>query len=1530
MSNEEILTLKSKLSPAKQALLEKRLRGEIKSSSRGQLPPEKFPTITPNPDQRYQPFPLTDVQQAYWIGRSGAFELSNISTHVYFEVEAVSLDLERFEQAWQKLIDRHDMLRAIVRPDGQQQILEQVPAYKIQVLDLRDKDPEITASQLSQLRERLSHQVLPTDQWPLFEIQAAQLDEKKIRLCLSLDILIGDAWSFDIVLGELVEFIQNPTVSLPSLELSFRDYVLAEVGLQSSTLYQRSKDYWLNRVSTLPPAPDLPLAKSLAAITHPRFVHRTQRLDPAAWVCLKQRIREYSLTPSGLLLAAFAEVLSVWSKRPRFTLNLTLFNRLPLHPQVNQIMGDFTSLTLLAVDHSEQDSFAARSQRIQKQLWDDFDHRYFSGVQVLRELARLQKNPSGVLMPVVFTSTLINDGLSRGTPTEKLSSIHRLGNVTHNISQTPQVYLDLQVNEMGGTLLVELDAVEELFPAGLLDDMFAAYCRFLERLADQDELWHTPTRSLLPSAQLEQLVAFNATDTLIPETTLLHSLFFEQAQQHPQQIAVITSQQCLTYQELSDRALSLAHHLRQLGACPNQLVAIVMDKGWEQLVAVLAILASGAAYVPIDPDLPIERRSHLLQQTQVQCVLTQSHLDSSLDWIDTVTRLCVDTLELASPDSPSEWVQRSHDLAYVIYTSGSTGKPKGVMIDHRGAVNTILDINQRFQVSAKDRVLALSSLSFDLSVYDIFGALAAGGTIVIPDASCTKDPAHWLQMIEQHQVTLWNSVPALMQMLVESVSSRHHRLPKSLRLVLLSGDWLPLNLPEQIWSLSEHMQVISLGGATEASIWSILYPIEQVEPGWKSIPYGHPMANQRFYVLNDALQPCPLWVPGHLYIGGVGLAKGYWHDEKKTHASFSIHPQTQERLYKTGDLGRVLPNGQIEFLGRDDFQVKVNGYRIELGEIEATLRQHLAVKEAIVAAVGKSQENQQLVAYVVPNQDSTSAFGEVASVARPDLESLWDRLEQTVEREVQGLLSENLQSFAACMSALDRLSVFSMGRTLKELGLFIHPQERHSLAEIVHNCQIQPQYSKLLGQWFNFLESEGLLQRVDEETFVNPQPLPMDDPDELWPEVRNYAVQDGQVQVLLDYFQRSLENQTAMLKGEVNPLELFFPGGSWQTAESLYQLNPLSRYYNTLVQQVLQAITTEWQSSRKIRILEVGAGTGGTTAFLLPILPSSQTIYTYTDLSQFFITQAQEKFQNYPFVKYGHLDINQDPVNQGYESHSFDIIVAANVLHDARNIDSTLQYLRSLLTPSGLFIILETTRNTAFQLATVRFIEGFSHYEDARLQTNRPLLSVAEWHQAFSSSEFTKFFVIPKPDSSSETHPEHVMVTQGPAQVKRFTSDKLRNYLHQKLPDYMIPAIYVFLDALPLTSNGKVDRRTLPVPDGLYVKKSTSYVVPQTDAERMIAAVWQEVLQVEKVGIYDNFFEMGGDSLLLIRTQVKLQEILDQDLPIVDLIQYPTVESFAQYLSQKQTAQTPTQQGHKRAEYRRALQSTRRSSRNSS
>ncbi len=934
-----------------------------------------LPIIKPNPQQHHQPFTLTDIQQAHWLGRNQVFELSHVSNHVYIEFETTNLDISRLTTAWQKLIQRHDMLKAIVLPTGEQKILDKVPDYQITILDLQELETPQIEIELTAIREKLSQQNLPSHQWPWFDIRATYLNQQQIRLHLSMDLLLIDAASIRILFHEWNQLYQNPELSLPPLELSFRDYVIAKNSLQDSELVKRSQTYWFNRLDTLPPAPELPLACFPSELKEYTFNRYAGKLEPHIWQKLKQRAQKAGLTPSIILLTAFAEVLTLWSKNPAFTLNLTVLERLPLHPQINQIIGDFTNTNLLAIDNSSPNTFINLALKIQQQLLQDLDHIYISGVEVLRKLLSQKQTELTAAMPIVFSSVL---GL--GNFSQADLEYNFLGEVVYGISQTPQVSLEHQVAEHNGSLIFNWDAVEALFPMGMLDEMFTVYCNLLERLSLEDELWTEPIE-LLPSIPIHP-------HPPIPQTALLHTLFFAQVSQRPQQQAVISSDRILTYQELSDRVTELA---RQLGdrsqvaiarSAVPEAIAIIMEKGWKQVVAALAILAAGGIYVPIDPGLPQERIWYCLQQAEVKLILTESSLVHSLEYPQNIPTLCIDSLPTPPSHQPYQQIPKPTDLAYIIYTSGSTGTPKGVMITHESAVNTILDINERFGIDSGDRILAISAFSFDLSVYDIFGTLAAGGTIVIPDAANSKDPSHWSELITKHQITIWNSVPAFMQMLIEYNFHHSQVTFNTLRLVLLSGDWISLNLPNQIQALSPQAEIISLGGATEAAIWSIYYPITQVDPNWKSIPYGKPLKNQYIYVLNTSLKKCPVWVTGELYIGGMGLAKGYWKDEEKTNASFVIHPVTKEKLYKTGDLGRYLPDGNIEFLGREDFQVKINGYRIELGEIEATLQQHPSVKEVVVTTV---QKTQQIIAYIVPKPESNITTQEIRSFLQTKL-----------------------------------------------------------------------------------------------------------------------------------------------------------------------------------------------------------------------------------------------------------------------------------------------------------------------------------------------------------------------------------------------------------------------------------------------------------------------------------------------------------------------------------------------------------------
>lgn len=318
----------------------------------------------------------------------------------------------------------------------------------------------------------------------------------------------------------------------------------------------------------------------------------------------------------------------------------------------------------------------------------------------------------------------------------------------------------------------------------------------------------------------------------------------------------------------------------------------------------------------------------------------------------------------ADPEVPDS-AQTVDDLAYIIFTSGSTGEPKGVMITHRMASNTVQDINQRFGVGAADRAIAMAPAGFDLSVYDIFGVLGAGGALVVPDPDRAADPEHWTDLVHRHGITVWNSVPAPVRIWADTLAADDPRT-RSLRLVLMSGDWIPLDLPETLRTAVPGAEAVSLGGATEGSIWSIHHRISRVEETWSSIPYGTALANQTMHVLDRWGDPRPNWAVGEIHIGGAGVAAGYWADPERTAERFVTDPRTGGRLYRTGDLGRFRPGGVIEILGREDHQVKINGFRVELGEIESVLVRLPGVRHAVVAAPAHPRTGQrQVVAHLV-------------------------------------------------------------------------------------------------------------------------------------------------------------------------------------------------------------------------------------------------------------------------------------------------------------------------------------------------------------------------------------------------------------------------------------------------------------------------------------------------------------------------------------------------------------------------------------
>ncbi|MFI6479317.1 amino acid adenylation domain-containing protein [Nonomuraea sp. NPDC050663] len=1416
-------------------------------------------TVRPEPERRLDAFPLTDIQQAYLIGRNDAFGYGGVACHGYVEVAYPSLDPARAQRAWRTLVDRHDMLRAVIHPEGHQNVLAQVPAYDIQVSDLRGVDP---TEGLAAVREEMAHKVYPAGAWPLFELRITRTDTADL-LHASIDLLIADYVSIQLLLAELNRLLDDPDADLPPVPVSFRDCVLGLRAQRDSSRYDRDRAYWWSRIDELPPAPELPV---LGQDTSAKFTRWESTLQPQEWAQLRARAGAAGLTPSQAVLAAYAEVVGRWSRKPAFTLNLTLLDRPPLHPQIDRVVGDFTSLNLLAVDTTPDAPFAARAAAIGAQLFTDLEHRRCGGVEVIRELARRRGRDAG-LMPVVFTSAI---GIGQSAAEQ--------GEPVYGISQTPQVWIDCQVKEHGGALLINWDVRAGVLPDELVDDMFAAFTGLLARLIDQ-ETWSSVSPVELPAAQASRRAEVNRTAAPLP-TGLLHDEVIAQALRTPERVAVIGAA-TLTYGELLERARGVARALLDAGHSPGEIVAVVMDKGVEQVVAVLGTLLAAGVYLPIDTGQPGSRRDRILADASVRLVLTQSW-QAEEGWIavDRLPAAATVPLIERDPDEP----------AYVIYTSGSTGTPKGVVISHRAARNTIDDISSRFGIGAHDRVFGLAALGFDLSVYDVFGTLATGAALVLPDALRRGDPSHWAALAAEHAITVWNSVPAQLQMLEHYLDAEPQVELPALRLALLSGDWIPLALPGRVRRRLPGLELVSLGGATEAAIWSIYHRIGADLPGWPSVPYGKPLANQSFHIHDTHQRPSPDWVPGELYIGGAGLALGYLGDEAKTAERFVHHHG--ERLYRTGDLGRYRPDGTIEFLGREDSQVKIRGHRIELAEVESALQAHPAVAAGTVIVEGDRPLERRLVAFAqaVPKTQRHAA-PDVAAAAR--------------EAALETVAGVDLAGVSAVAETLDEIALSAMAGALRAAGLFAD-ESGHDLSEILDAARVKPDHHRLVRRWLTALHERGRLDRDPAGRYRGLR-APADTA-VLWRRVEELTERLDYGAELIGFLRVSTAHLPELLRGELDARDLLFPEAGVETAEGAYKDNVLSRYVNRIVRAVIGRVAerhAEQHAGGTLRILEAGAGVGGTSAELIPELAGHRVDYLFTDLSRFFLTRAAEHFADHPWVRYGLFDINADYRAQGYEPNSFEVILCANVLHNSQDANAVLRRFRELLVPGGWLVFIETTREHVQIMSSMEFLMNPRDYDDVRRGRDRTFITREEWLDLLAVSGATTMTCLPEPDGPLARLGQCVFAARFPDDREHLDQGELRTFMAERLPDYMIPAHFQVVDELPLTSNGKIDRAGLAA----LLPRASGEAAPageeaRDDLERRLAALWAELLGLPRVGRDQDFFALGGDSLLVTRLAGRVREEMPEadgfywDSLVRQLVNQPTVAALAAHLRQ--------------------------------
>ncbi|HWM91854.1 MAG TPA: amino acid adenylation domain-containing protein [Thermoanaerobaculia bacterium] len=945
----------------------------VEAALRAGSGPEAPPLV---PVPRDGELPLSFAQERLWF-----LHQFGTDSAVYNIPEAWRLqgrvDAPALERSFNEVVRRHEVLRTTYPIETGRVIQSIAPALHV---DLAMVDLRTLERQEPEVRRLVDAEAaLPFDlaRGPLIRTTLLRLAPEEHVLLITQHHIVSDGWSMGLFVRELAALYRAFCQGEPSpvdpdgrsplapLPFQYADFARWQRDWLRGEVLARQLSYWKERLDGAPALLELPTDRPRPSVQTFRGADRTLTIPAGLARGLEELSRQQGVSLFMTLLAAFQLLLSRYTGREDVVAGTPIANR--NRYETEGLVGFFVNTLVLRTDLSGDPDLPELLRRVRDVSLDAYAHQDVPFEKLVEELRPERGLSHTPLFQVLFA---LHNALSMELelPGLTLSRLEPEG-------KTSKFDLAFHVQpRRDGSLSALARFNRDLFDGTTMDRLLRHFVNLLEGVvllqASRPGARLSELSPLGETERWQMLAEWNDTEAGFPECAL-HEPFEARARENPDAPALEFEGEVMTYGELDRRAGCLARRLAALGAGPGDLIGIHLDRSFDKVVAVLGALKSGAAYVPLETSWPRERLRWIVSFQGIERVITHASRREGLIEIGLPGEgaVCLDepgpeaaVLRLAGPD----------DLAYVIFTSGSTGTPKGVMVRHRPAVNLVYWVNTTFQVGPSDRLLFVTALSFDLSVYDLLGILAAGGTVRIATRAESRDPRRLVQILAEEGITFWDSAPATLQQLVQFFPASG-AVPPSLRLVFLSGDWIPVTLPDRVRESFPGARVVSLGGATEATIWSNYHPVGEVNPAWKSIPYGRPIANARYHVLDAGLSPCPIGVPGDLYISGPCLSLGYAKAPDLTADRYvpdPVGPEPGGRLYRTGDRARYWMDGTLEFLGRLDSQVKVRGYRIELGEIESVVASYPGVREAVALVREDVPGDQRLVAYLIPEKEA--------------------------------------------------------------------------------------------------------------------------------------------------------------------------------------------------------------------------------------------------------------------------------------------------------------------------------------------------------------------------------------------------------------------------------------------------------------------------------------------------------------------------------------------------------------------------------
>lgn len=1385
--------------------------------------------------------------------------IGGLNSDCLFQMKLGDLNITRFENAVNLVVSNHDMLRAIVQNENYGLIKQTIPPVKINIIE--------NASDADMHFNQIKNCSFDVKQFPGFKFTLLDYPDHKILFfhCCLFFLDIGSWISF---FKQVVNIYQEDLINHNFIQVgSFVEFTNKLHNLKSTVQFNLDLAYWLSKDLSKGRSENFPLLTNEPLTVTPEFQMVKRELASGVYNKIRSKCHKIRTTPTVFFIGVYALTMMRWSNTSEIIINLVASYK----NQLKGVLGNYGSPIPLIAKRTKGMSIADFLVMITKTLKEDLRHMTCSITDIISQY-KANSNTSTMqspLFPFVFTP---------GLATQEIFSFEALQGckVISNISKTANVWIDNHtVANNNGQCIIKWDYVEQLFARETIAAMHGYYCNLIEFLSEVDWQQSLPS-SALPEYDHSIIYKANSTWQSEVNETLIAKVL-SSIKNNQDRIAIKDASGSYSYKIINQYCDAISGYLLDnQPVAKGRLIAILSEKGYQQVVAALGIMQCGAAYLPLNISWPLKRCNEVLLEGQVSTVLVSAKqfknmvqgqaIENKFTWL-----IIEEIINYIPKNSNANKIEIAlGDLAYVIFTSGSTGKPKGVMISHKGALNTIQAINDYFKIDNKDRVLAVSELSFDLSVYDIFGPLLAGGTIVFPDQSLAKDPYHWHELILKHGITIWNSVPQLMLLLAEYATATNQRLD-SLNAVFLSGDHIPVILPNQIKALAKNATVVSLGGATEGSIWSIWYKIEKVDPSWKAIPYGTAMPNQKMYVLNEYAEDCPVGVTGEIYIGGDGVAVGYWNDEAKSRASF-VEDAKLGRLYKTGDLGKWHQDGYIEFIRRLDNQTKINGYRVELGEVENKLVKLPGIAAAI-AKIHKVNGNNFLIVYLLPNAKmefaanrDKEAFKLSLPGIRKDLNASYKLNLELTEQEFRQRKSYRRFDSPVLDIQLIRREITT---TLAQVKDLLHGLNAAQLRLL---DKPHKRSDKLTDVYL--MELLGLLACIQFEDRVLPK--------YLYPSAgSSYAIR-----CYLRLANTAIDD--VILNG-------------------YYYYNPLTTELCQVIGDSEQGLADNILSDKNDRIDLVVNWNA-----IKPLYGSESIRFAYLEAGHILALLAG---------KLKHLGLNYSvEITNSIEldfAQEEQLLVRINLLTkqkqllDNFNLNNEIELtVETFIKNNYLFKSVESQKE--IDLKTLNIFEQAHWYAGRVLEEssclvaiyNEPsacelvcsgalfqLLSERLYDLGYGSCMlgYTADKGILYSMAIGKVNPESKKLLEynaNPVPINEYVD----YYLTKLLPEYMVPHDYIVIDKIPLNVNGKVDFNLLPE---YQSAKEKEYIKPRNELERKICNVFANVLNLpsDNMGIKQDFFRSGGNSILAISLTNQLQSILK--VCVGDVFNHRTPEKIA-------------------------------------